>query len=65
MSEIARSLVLMGGMVVFCLLVLGVGLFLVWLFFRVLEGIAERGYSAQGRSWPRRLAGLLTRRLAR
>lgn len=62
MSEIARSLVLMGGMVVFCLSVLGVGLFAVWLFFRVLERFSERGYSAPGRSLPRRLAGLLTRR---
>lgn len=46
MNEIARSLVFMGGMVVFCLSVLGAGLFLVWLFFRVLERFSERGYAS-------------------
>lgn len=44
MSEMIRSLILMGGMLLFCLSVLGAGLLLVRLFFRVLERIAERGY---------------------
>lgn len=54
MSELARLLVLMGGMVLFCLSVLGVGLFAVWLFFRVLERIAERGYASPRATAPDR-----------
>lgn len=44
MNEMVRSLVLMGGVLLFCLAVLGAGLLLVRLFFRVLERVAERGY---------------------
>lgn len=54
MSEIARSLVLMVGMVVFCLSVLGAGLFAVWLFFRVLERVSERGYASPRATIPDR-----------
>ena len=44
MTEMVRSLVLMGGVLLFCLAVLGAGLLSVRLFFRVVERIAERGY---------------------
>ena len=54
MSELVRSLALMGGMVLFCLSVLGVGLLLVRLFFRVLERISERGYASPRATTPDR-----------